>query len=181
MLPFRLGGVMRSPLGAAQRVLRMGSRWSMQVVTPSMPIEPDGRRWAALLTRSLDDGALLRVRQPNRRSGMPATATVITSVSGGKTVALGALPAGYSFQAGDWVSFIVGGVRFLDQVVVNSTADGAGAATIELVNLVRTTMPVGTVAEIAQPKIEGTIEGDIGGGWGRNRRTSFTFVVTEDE
>lgn len=180
-IPFRMSGVMRSPLGASQRILRLGSRWSLQVTTPPMVIEPTGRQWAARLAMALDDGALVRVRQPSRRSGMPAAGvTVGAAVAAGRAVRLVGLPANYSFGGGEWISFVVGGQRYLDQLRGSYQADGSGEALIGLVNLIREPIPAGAIAEVAEPKIEGTIEGDFGGAWGRNRLTSFSFMITED-
>ncbi len=49
----QFGGIITPGLGApAQQVDRMGDRWSWSYSTPQVDMEPEGRRWAALLVRA---------------------------------------------------------------------------------------------------------------------------------
>lgn len=178
--PLRLGGVVRGPLGGSQTINRLGDRWQLMVETPPMPIEPDGRRWSVLLDQARREGALIRVRQPdflNLAIGQPVVAAATAS---GRSVPVAGLAPDAAVVPGQWVSIVVNGRRYLDRVRAQAVAGSDGLATLLLVNLIRVPLPQGAVVELAQPKIEGSIDGDVGGRWEPNRRTSFAFTVIED-
>lgn len=178
--PFRLGGVQRGALGGAQTISRLGDRWMIQVETPPMPIEPDGRRWAVLLDQAVREGALLRVRQPGFANAAIGTPVVASATTSGRSVPVAGLVRDTVVLAGQWVSIVVGGRRYLDKVRAQAVAASDGTCALLLVNLLRVALPVGAAIELAAPKIEGSIDGDVGGGWESNRLTSFNFTVTED-
>jgi hypothetical protein len=146
-----------------------------------MAIEPDGRRWGALIDLAQRRGALLRIKQPGFDVGSPGYAvTVAANTAAGRTVPLAGVQPGYEFRLGQWVSLVVEGRRYLDKLAAPTSAAGDGTAMIELTNLLRAPLSAGDAVEVAFPKIEGSIDGDVGGAWERSRNTAFSFTVMED-
>lgn len=174
------GGVITPPLGGpAQRIERLGSRWSWEFTTPPVRVEAEGRQWAALLTRAAREGAILPVPQPDLVPGNPGAPVVASLTAAGTLVPVSGLAAGYAIGAGRWVSVIVGGTRYLDLIVEDVTASGAGTATLRLANLIRVPFPAGAVVELAAPKVEGWLAGPPSWPLDSARLTGFTFAVQE--
>lgn len=181
-VPFRHGGVIRPALGGtATRVDHLGSRWSFEYETPPIPIEPDGRRWGALLDAAEREGAIVSIFQPGLQVGLPGNPVVAITTASGRFVPLTGCTPRYAMRAGQWVSFVVDGQRYADRVVTQAVADASGAMTIELKNLIRKPMPTGTVAEIALPKVQGSVENLDGGDFDPMRMVAWSFILTEDE
>jgi len=180
-LVVEFGGVLTPALGGPiQRIDRVGSRWAFAFETPVMDVEPDGRRWAARLARAKREGALIAIPQPDLDIGNPGAPTVATNIASGKLVPLAGLIPGYRVQEGQWVSLIVGGHRYADQVTGDAVAGADGSATIRIQNLLRAPLVGGEVVEIAEPKVEGSLEGQFSWSLDNRRETSFGFTVTED-
>lgn len=179
--PFRLGGTVRGSLGSSQRIDRLGDRWQLTFTTPPLRIEPDGRRWSVLLDQGSREGVIVRVRQPNLVNRALGSPVVASTTAAGRTLPISGLLPGSVVAMGQCFSIIVGGRRYLDKARTEVIAAADGTASLTLVNLLRVPVPSGTAVEFAQPKIEGTIDGEYGGAWGRNRLTSFSFTVVEDE
>jgi hypothetical protein len=174
------GGLLTPALGGpVQRIERAGSRWSIAFETSTMRVEPDGRAWAARLARATREGALIEIPQPDLVIGMPGTVTTATNIASGRLVALAGLTAGYTIREGQWLSIIVAGQRYADQVTAAVTASSGGTATATLQNLLRVPLAGGETVEIASPKIEGWIDGSFGWGMPVERTTSLSFSVTE--
>lgn len=177
--PFRLGGVVRSALGNAQRIDRLGDRWSCTYDTRLMDWEPEGRRWSVLIAQAEKKGGLFRLPQPGFRSYAIGQPVVATATPSGRFVPIAGLRPDGLVLAGQWVSIIVAGQRYADMVVGQAVAGLDGTTTIELVNLIRAPLPAGAVVELTVPKIEGSIEAD-GGKIATDGTTSWTITVTED-
>lgn len=174
------GGLLTPALGGpVQRIDRLGSRWAFAFETASMPVEPAGRQWAARLARAKREGALLRITQPGLVIGTPGTPVVATNIASGRLVGLSGLTAGYVVREGQWISLVVGGQRYADQVTTAATASGSGTVTLQLQNLLRVPLAGGEVVEIASPKVEGWIEGDFGWDVPKSRMARFGFTVRE--
>ncbi|HEX8412396.1 MAG TPA: hypothetical protein VF637_00715 [Sphingomicrobium sp.] len=180
-MPVTFGGIQRPATGGAvTRIRRMGSRWAFTFTTPPMRIDPDYRLWSAQFDRAEDDGALIHINLPGFSVGTPGTPTVATTTATGRSIPLTGLTAGYVIRAGQWVSFIVGGKRYLDRIAQQVTASAGGTATITIKNLIRVSIPAGTVAELAVPKIEGSLEYESPPTWSVDRFAAFAFTITED-
>lgn len=166
--------------GRRTHVDRLGSRWAWRFETPAMRLEPDGRLWAEKLNRARRLGAIIPLQQPDLDVGAPGLPKVRTDTATGRVVPLKGLTPQFAIKAGYWLSLVVDGQRYLDQVVAQVVADADGEADVELQNLIRVPLSVDDVAEIAVPKIEGALEGLSGGAWVNDRITSFSFTVTEE-
>lgn len=180
-VPVRLGGVVRSALnGVAQNIDRLGSRWSFAVQTSVMAVEPDGRTWASLLDLAARQNGKIAIRQPGFVVGNPGAPSVASPISSGRIVPLRNIQPGYAFRVGQWVTITVGGVGYLDRITSPAVASGDGTASIALLNLLRAPLTTGVAVEVANPWIEGTVDGDFGGEWELDETTSFAFTITED-
>lgn len=180
LAPLQFGRVLRPQTGGAlQRVDRLGNRWMISCRTPVMPIEPDGRQVGQMLERAVRDGGIVRVRQPNFDPLAPGTPLVNGAVASGRTVAIDGLTPGYVIRAWQPISFVTGGVRYFDRVESQVIADGSGAATITLYNLLRAPLADNATVELGVPCIEGVVEITSPAPWPKDRLTYFEFTVTE--
>lgn len=176
----QFGGILTPPLGGpSQKVDRPGSRSALSFTTPLMSYEPEGRRWSARLRRAQREGALIEIPQPGLVIGNPGAPKVATNIAAGRLVGLSGLTAGYTVREGQWISIIVAGQRYADQVEADATATGGGTVTVTLSNLLRVSLAGGETVEIAAPKIEGWLTGDLSWPIDINRDAHFTFVVME--
>lgn len=181
-LPLRFGGVVRSTTGGASlRIDRMGSRWQFQFETrPMLVRSAEYRQWAAAIGSAERLGALCAVKVPGR-TGLTTGSTVVGSlVSSGRVLPISGIAAGYAPLAGDWLSVIVSGQRYLDRIDAASAVTG-GSCSLTLANLVRVAIPANATAELAAPRIEGDCEITASPEWdvGKGLMTSFQFTVTE--
>lgn len=174
------GGMMPSALGGStSRFGRMGDRYAAQVSTPQMRVEPEGRRWAALLLRARKEGGIVRIHQPDFQVGAPGNPVVATATTSGRKIALSGFTPGYSVRAGQWLNLIIDGQRYADQTEEAVIADASGAATITIQNLIRAPLTAGVKVDFVRPCIEGWIEGDFSIGRDLTRTTSFSFTISE--
>lgn len=180
-IPLDFGNVSEPATGGRRtRIDRMGTRWAWRFETPAMRLEPDGRLWAEKLHRARRLGAIMPLQQPDLNVSAPGLPKVRTATPTGRIVPLKGLTPHYAIKAGYWLSLVVDGQRYLDQVAGQVIADASGNADVELQNLIRTPLSVDDVAEIGIPKIEGALEGLSGGAWVNDRITSFSFTITEE-
>jgi hypothetical protein len=177
----RFGGVLQGALGGpVQHVDRAGDRYTQSIETPPMAVQPDAREWHALLLAAEKDGGLFRISQPDFDVGAPGVVTIAANTSAGTSIPVAGLAAGYTVRRGQWFSIVHAGRRYADQARNSVTAAADGTATIVMQNLLRVPVSVGDLVEIAQPKIEGSVSG-VPLELPTNRRTSFSFTVSEDE
>lgn len=180
-MPIRSGGRVSSPLnGATTFIDRLGSRWAFDCQTPPMPLEPEGRRWAAALMEASRLGARLRIAQPGFNVSAAGAPVVATATAAGRLVPVTGVQPGYAFRYGQWVSIVVGGQRYVDQLAEQVIASPSGTATIRLQNLLRKPLAGGETVEVLA-MVEGAIE--LSGGWNvdNDEVVSFAFTITEDE
>lgn len=181
-MPLEFGGLMQGPLGgSSDRFERMGDRYSAMVTTPAMLIEPDGRRWAARLMRARREGGIVRLHQPGLRIGAPGTPVVASNTSTGRTIPLEGLTPEYPIREGQWFNYFYEGQRYLDQAAEQVIANSDGEAEITLQSLIRRPLLAGASIEIADPCIEGWIEGDFSIARSVERITSFSFTISEKD
>lgn len=178
--PLSFGGPQVSALGGSTTFVdRLGDRWSFACETPLMPLEPDGRQFAALLTRARREGALLPIAQPGLAIGAPGNPVTASAVASGRYVPLSGLANGYQLRAGQWLSFVVAGQRYADQVATPVTGTG-GIVTVTLQNLIRVPLPQGASVEVAAPKVEGSLVDPVEWPVDDDEVTMFSFSLRED-
>lgn len=180
IMPLDFGGLMPSALGGAtERIDRLGNRYMVSVDTPSMQIEPEGRRWSARLLRARREGGIVEIHQPDLKTGAPGTPTVATTTASGRSIPVSGLTPGYPIREGQWLNYVVGGQMYLDQCTAEVIADASGLATIIIQELLRVPLTAGDSIELAKPCIEGWIEGELSLPRSVDRVTSFSFTITE--
>lgn len=173
------GNSQSAPAGT-YHIDRLGDRWAFQFASRPYYVEPEGADFEALFDQAEKRGGLFRVYQPDFDIGVPGVPVVATTTNAGKLIPLTGLTPRYRIRRRQFVSFVVGGQRFLDRVMVEAVASEAGTAVIEIKNLLRIPLPAGTTTELAEPKIEGTVTWSSPPAWDENRMTSFAFTVAED-
>ena len=120
-----------------------------------------------------------RVRLPLLHSqGSPGN-PVVQSASG-RTLTISGLVPGYAALEGYWLSIVKSGQHYLHSIGVGATANGSGVAVVELNELLRTDFAPGSVINLAQPMVEGLLDGEE---WGWqfdvNRAVPIEFTIEE--
>lgn len=176
------GGLLVPAMGGpVQRIERPGSRWGLRVETQLMDVEPDGRRWASRIARAKRAGALIEIPQPGLAIGAPGAPRVNGSFVNGRIIQLFGFAPNYAIREGQWISIIVAGRRYADQIAADTVASASGAATVSLQNLLRVALSGSEVAEVASPKIEGWLEDQFSFPLDLTETTSFGFTIMEAE
>lgn len=155
------GSVRVPPLGGAvQRINRTGARYAIELTLPAMA-PADARRWSAALTLGLRDGVRWRLRQVGLT--IPPMGTVL--VAGGSQLGLALdVDGGTAFApwvAGQFVSVLTGGQRYLHQLASAGAFASGGTAELPLAEPLRVSPADNAPVEFV-PQIEGLIEGEGG-------------------
>ncbi|WP_374274432.1 hypothetical protein [Brevundimonas sp.] len=128
------------------------------------------------LTARLNQATSQKVRVPFHQPidvGDPGIPLVNGPASGGDTLYLKGLMPGYAVQAGQFLSLIKNGRRYLHQVTQAAQANASGLVTLEVVPNLRIATAGNEVVEMALPEIEGLLESPV------NEWTSdFSDIVT---
>ena len=157
---------------------RKGGRY--QVGFTVGPYTPENARlMIARLVAGKQGG--IRVKLPVLHDqGSPGTPLLNGAVTTGRTLVLDGLTASYEIKEGFWLSLVKSGQHYLHSVGVGTTADGSGNATIELNELLRTDFADNTVVNLAEPQVEGLVQGNEAS-WTTpvNRLTGIQFTIKE--
>lgn len=167
--------------GPVQKVARPGSRYRIEVTFP--PMQPDVARVfvSRLLEAKRTGGLVIEYPLLGVSQGSPGSPVVNGAGQAGTSLAVRGLTVGYPFQEGYWISIIsAAGQHYLHNVRVPVTANGSGLATLTIEPPLRFPFADGATILVAQPKIEGFIEG---GEWSWSidvaRHTGISFVLEE--
>lgn len=166
--------------GETTMVGKLGSRFQVET-TPKL----HGRDGIALVAK-LNANRGLKVRLPFRQPGIeignPGNPSV-NAASEGTTLSLKGLSAGYHLQAGQMVSVVKNGKRYLHQIVDEVFATGGGTATATITPMIRTPLAGGETVEIANPTIEGFLQMSGQTEWvvGYTEAVEVTVTVKEAE
>lgn len=174
------GGVMRSPINtAALKVNRLGSHYLASLSFP--PFEPEqGRVVVSRLIRAMRGG--LRVPYPLFvDQGLPGAPVVDGAGQSGLTLNLRGVTPGYTAREGYWLSIVdPAGQHYLHNVAEDAVAAGDGRMAIALSEMLRAPFQDGGAVHLAEPMIEGIVDGDKRG-WSLavDRTTSIEFTIEE--
>ena len=154
------GTTLTPPLGGiVQRINRLGSRYAIDVELPPLPEEPTGRQFTALLEQALTQGATFAVPQLRMTIPSAPSAVVNGAVSGGSSLPIRGLPASYTILAGQYLSIIQGGRRYLHRASADTVANGSGImAALPILPMLRVALTDASVIEINTPILEGLID-----------------------
>lgn len=152
------GGEISSALGAgAVRVNRLGNRWAFDVRTPPLA-GAQARAWCAALASARTAGALFALTQPGLDVGSPGTPLVKGAGQTGSVLVIDGLASSYGLRAGQWISLISGGRRYVHQVAADVTAV-SGEASVPITPMLRVSPADNATVEVAAPMVEGFLGG----------------------
>lgn len=155
------GGVQQGAMGgAAQRLNRLGNRFSLSVELPPALSATEGRIYVARLLRALTEGAIYPFPQHGLDIGTPGAPLVNGAGQSGSTLTLDGFTPGYVVREGQFFSIIHAGRRYLHQAAAEATADGAGNIVLPITPMLRISPANNAVCEFAVPYIEGFVSGD---------------------
>ena len=175
------------PLGGqTQRVLRLGSRFSLDLEYPAMPYVI-GQQWLSRLLYA--EGYPVAVQFPQRGAVLTSVGAVEVNGaaasplnSGGQLAVRGGLP-GSTILAGRFfhIASQVTGRRYVHQLIADVTLDGSGAGTFGIVPFLRFAPQDGDAIELVKPMLEGFLTGSTTS-WTLElvRRIGLKFTVMED-
>lgn len=175
------GGVQRPSLGGRlTRINRLGSRFMASVSLP--PLELDrGRLFVSRLIRAKSEGLRMEIPLTLGNQGIPGvTAVVDGAVTGGMTLPVRGLNAGYAAREGYWLSIVRGGQHYVHSVAAPFVADASGLATVTIAPALRVALVDGDAVHLARPMIEGLVQGDeLGWEISLAHHTTISFAIEE--
>ena len=154
------GSVLKPFLGGpSQRINRLGTRWSLQVSMPPMRAEA-ARIWVSALARGCEDGVILSIPQ-DIDVGNPGAPKVSVGVSAGMILPLKDMTVGYAVRAGQFLSIIRAGKRYVHIFTADGVVGAAGTINAAIWPMLRVSLLANDIVEIADPKIEGWLDGNF--------------------
>lgn len=175
---FMDAGFTQRGVQSLSRIDRKGSRY--KIAFSFGPYKPaQARIMVARLIAGKQAG--LRVPYPLQISqGSPGTPVIDGAVTTGRIINIRGLTPGYVCGEGFWLSIGKGDRHYLHSVGIGGTADGSGLLEIELNELLRDSFPDGANVYLAQPMVEGIVEGEV---WqwqlSADQATPIEFAIEE--
>lgn len=170
--------------GPAQKLNRLGNRFTIDVEGATVPTESTGRLFASKLRQALTAGAIWPVPQDGLTIGSPGSPLVNGSSQTGSSLVLKGFTAGYTVRDGQFFSIVHAGRRYLYAATADTAADGSGNMTLPINPMIRVSPSGNDVCEFATPYIEGYLSGQIAK-WKVRLEGQFTdlpsFTLTEAE
>lgn len=151
-------GFVQRGLTTREYIARKGSHYHISCTYG--PFAPDEARvMVRRLISAKQEG--LRIPLPLLHSqGGPGNPELNGAVTTGTVIALDGMTPGYVVQEGFFLSLIKSGQHYLHSVAVGGTVNGAGQVTITLAEMLRTDFPDDTEVRLAEPMVEGLVDGD---------------------
>lgn len=154
------GANLRGALGARTvRVDRPGNRFRAAISYPLMK-PAEARVFVSRLMRA--KSTFVRMPWPllGISQGAPGSPVVNGAGQAGTAIALRGLTPNYPFLEGYWISLFGGGQHYLHNVTNAVNATAGGLATVNIVPALRFPFPDGAVVNVAQPMIDGFVDGE---------------------
>lgn len=174
------GGVQSPSLGGKDlRVNRLGNRFACDVTLPPLP-NATGLIVVSRLIRAKSEGLRIAIPQTNGNQGSPGTPLLNGAVTGGTSLVVDGLTAGYAGKEGYWLSIVKSGQHYVHSVAADFTANGSGQATITIAPAVRVSFPDNAAIYLLDPRIEGNVTGDeLSWEYSAARNLSISFSIRE--
>lgn len=157
-------GSLQTPIlggGKISKVDRIGGGYLLKYTLPPERMEPNGRNIVARCQMAKRQGAIFEVPQVEFSIGTPGTgATVFGAIAGGMTLPITGAAPGYVVRQFQALNITRNGHRYLYFAAQNTTLDGVGSGTIYLTSPLRSKLLGGEAVNLADPVIEGWIQGD---------------------
>ena len=170
-------GFTQSGVQSDEYVPRKGGRY--QATFTFGPYTPENARvMIARLVGGKQAG--LRVKLPVLHTQGVTACRLNGAVTTGRTLVLDGLNVGYEIKEGFWGSLVKNGQHYLHNIATGAVADGTGNATVELNELLRTDFADNAAFNIAEPQIEGLVQGDVAD-WTTpvDQLTAISFTIKE--
>jgi hypothetical protein len=146
--------------GPVQTILRLGSRFALDVTIPLQRAEPDGRIWSSRLIQAKIFGATMYFRQDGLDVGNPGTPVVDGVGQTGFALKLRGMAPGYVIREGQAVPVVTLNRRYLYFAGAGVTVGNDGRATVPIYPMLRRSPADGDTCEMADPIIQGSISGN---------------------
>lgn len=154
------GAVLEPGLGGpSQYIGRLGDRYEVAVQMPPMEAEV-ARVFISRLAQAKKSSLVMPFPQPGVTVGPVGAPRVNGAGQAGTLLAVKGLPAAKVIQEGWFFSVIVAGRRYVHQVSADAGAGLAGTVTLSIEPMLRVSPPDNAVIELAEPMIEGFVQGD---------------------
>jgi hypothetical protein len=179
------GGQLKPFLGGpVQTIMRLGTRWAVDVTIPIMRAEPDGRQWAAALSMGKIYGVAMHFRQDGLKINMPGTSVAVDGAGQtGFALAMRGFRPGYAIRQGQAFSIVTVDRRYLYFAAASGVVGSDGKISLPIYPMLRVSPVDGDTCEWADPIIQGSLSGnDVS--WTRMTAPFFDFgtiTITEDE
>lgn len=178
--PVVFGRVTRSDQGGSSDYDdRLGNRWAMEIETPPMRVEPNGRLFIEDLWEAQREGGVFEIPQPGLVLPPLGSPVVKTYTATGRSLPLEGLTPNAVIKKGQWVSFLHSGQWYADRIRQQVIANADGEATISLRFLLRESPLAGAEVRLNKPVMEGFVEGELPLDLSVDWITSFSFRVVE--
>lgn len=175
------GGDLTPTLGGpVQRIVRVGSRYAIDVEMPTL----DGqcaRDWISALIDCEREIAVLRFPQPGLEIGNPGAPVVNGGGQAGSRLSVRGFSANYPVRNAQFFTMDHQGRRYLHKARA-ANASGTGVALLDIAPMLRV-IPFDSVAlNFAAPTIEGWVKGpETAWSVGRRFTKGLSFTITEAE
>ncbi|HWU03176.1 MAG TPA: hypothetical protein VN222_10590 [Novosphingobium sp.] len=169
--------------GPVQTLIRLGTRWALDITMPIMRTEPAGRQWSAALCSGKLFGVLTRFRQDGLAIGLPGSPVVDDAGQTGMVLAMRGFRPGYTVRVGQFFSIATNGRRYLYMARAAAIAGTDGKMSLPILPMLRVSPADGDSCEFAAPRIQGSLSGNEVS-WTRMTAPYCDFgtiTITEDE
>lgn len=172
--PVVFGGPQLAAMGGEDQFInRVGNRFALEVTTPKLVPQPDGRLWIAALLKAWMTGERVSFPfpQPGLVIGSPGSAQVDGAGQTGSTLNMKGMTPGYTVRKGQFFNVITGGRRYLYESDIDQTVDGLGKLAAAINPMIRVS-PANNDTVDFNPLIEGLLLGD---------QRSWTHVIARTQ
>lgn len=175
------GGVQQPDSGAeSQRHNKLGNRYGVAFELPPMKNKDVGRIYVNRLIRGQREGARMRYPLLDFDPGTPGNFVVNGSGQAGTMLNIDGGAPFYAFKEGQPFHLSIGGHLYFDFIAADATANGSGAATITLTQMLRKPPIDGDALEFVEPCIEGWVVDDqVSWEIALNRNIGLSFEIHE--
>lgn len=152
------GGVMTPFLGGPEQLInRVGTRFGFRYTMPIMETADQARVFVSRLLQGRRDRVLMRWPHLSFNPGNVGTPLISSAVISGSAIVIKGLPANYAAKEGQFFSIISGGRRYMHMFSGDGVANGSGVLSISIFPMLRKSLSVNDVVEMAVPMIEGHV------------------------
>lgn len=138
---------------ASQQVRHTGFRWEAELTLPPMPLET-ARDWLGWIVSLQGNYGTFTMIDPLASWGGTATAPTLSGAHSARatTLTLAGAGNGGTFKRGDQIEIVTSSTSRLHMICADATADGAGAATVDIQPGLRAAVAGATAVGITSPK-----------------------------